>query len=182
VLWGYRGGGPAGLARKPERSAAQGMRDSNTTGLSCGLLCSGATGGRPAGLARKPERSAAQGMRDSNTTGLSCGLLCSGATGGRPAGLARKPERSAAQGERDSNTTGLPCGLLCFGATGGAGLRVKPESLNDPQHKACGIRIPQACPVDCCALGLQGGRPAGLAVDSDQELSHIYGLAGVAGG
>ena len=103
--------GPAGLARKPERSAAQGVRDSNTTGLFCGSLCFVATGRGPAGLATKPEQSAAQGMRDSNTTGLSCGLLCFMDTGRRvcgPAGLAGKPERSAAQGMRDSNTTGLP--------------------------------------------------------------------------
>ena len=33
----------AGLARKPERSVAQGMRDSNTTGLTCELLCFVAT-------------------------------------------------------------------------------------------------------------------------------------------
>ena len=44
-----------------------------------------------------------------------------------PAGLAGKPERSAAQGMRDSEKT-----------------------------QACGIRIPQACPVDRCALWLQG--------------------------
>ena len=39
-------------AAKPERSAAQGVRDSNTTGLPCGLLCFTDTGRRP--LANEP--------------------------------------------------------------------------------------------------------------------------------
>ena len=51
ALW-LQGGGPARLAAKPERSAAQGVRDSNTTGLPCGLLCFADTGRRP--LANEP--------------------------------------------------------------------------------------------------------------------------------
>ena len=50
-----------------------------------------------------------------------------------PINLAQRLE--SLSGYRHSNTTGLSCGLLCSEATGRASLRVKPESLNDPQER-----------------------------------------------